>query len=191
MNLLDEYQEFTKTTAIYPGHDIINSIKAYDYLGLALGGESGEICEKLKKILRDKGGQLLEEDRVALTKELGDCTYYISQLCNTCELNLQNLLSNSVQDFSYLQRKGLNQLAHHLKYYIGVITNFIDEAIQLDADPGEFGELHSETIVAIYTILDSIADRLDVTLEEVIKGNIEKLTSRKERGVISGSGDNR
>jgi NTP pyrophosphatase (non-canonical NTP hydrolase) len=29
------------------------------------------------------------------------------------------------------------------------------------------------------------------TLEEVAEGNIEKLQSRKERGVLSGSGDNR
>jgi len=32
---------------------------------------------------------------------------------------------------------------------------------------------------------------LDFTLEEVMAGNIEKLQSRKERGVLGGSGDNR
>jgi len=39
--------------------------------------------------------------------------------------------------------------------------------------------------------LAGIARYLDVDLSEVAEGNIEKLSSRKQRGVISGSGDNR
>jgi len=39
--------------------------------------------------------------------------------------------------------------------------------------------------------LAGIARYLDVDLSEVAEGNIEKLASRKQRGVISGSGDNR
>ena len=37
----------------------------------------------------------------------------------------------------------------------------------------------------------SLADDLGYTLQEVVDANVEKLTSRKERGVIKGSGDNR
>lgn len=37
----------------------------------------------------------------------------------------------------------------------------------------------------------NIANEFDIPLEDVAKGNIEKLTSRKERGVLSGSGDTR
>jgi len=36
-----------------------------------------------------------------------------------------------------------------------------------------------------------LSTQLGLTLEEVMAANIEKLTSRKARGVISGSGDNR
>jgi len=39
--------------------------------------------------------------------------------------------------------------------------------------------------------ISTIARDLDLTLEEVAQGNIEKLTSRKARGVIHGDGDNR
>lgn len=39
--------------------------------------------------------------------------------------------------------------------------------------------------------LSEICNRLGYSLEEVAKRNIEKLNSRKERGVIQGSGDNR
>lgn len=37
----------------------------------------------------------------------------------------------------------------------------------------------------------SLAEDLGFTLQEVIDANVAKLTSRKERGVLKGSGDNR
>lgn len=37
----------------------------------------------------------------------------------------------------------------------------------------------------------SSADDLGFTLQDVINSNIEKLTSRRERGVLKGDGDNR
>lgn len=37
----------------------------------------------------------------------------------------------------------------------------------------------------------SLADDLGVTFEEVVRENIEKLSSRKERGVLKGDGDSR
>lgn len=37
----------------------------------------------------------------------------------------------------------------------------------------------------------SLADDLGYTLQEVVDANVEKLTSRKDRGVLKGSGDNR
>jgi NTP pyrophosphatase (non-canonical NTP hydrolase) len=39
--------------------------------------------------------------------------------------------------------------------------------------------------------LTSLADDLGFTLQDVVDANVEKLTSRKERGVLKGSGDDR
>ena len=39
--------------------------------------------------------------------------------------------------------------------------------------------------------ISALADDLGVTLEEVAQANVDKLTSRKERNMIGGSGDNR
>lgn len=39
--------------------------------------------------------------------------------------------------------------------------------------------------------ITSMADDLGYTLQDVIDANVEKLTSRKERGVLKGSGDDR
>lgn len=39
--------------------------------------------------------------------------------------------------------------------------------------------------------ITSLADDLGFTLQDVVDANVEKLSSRKERGVLKGSGDNR
>ena len=39
--------------------------------------------------------------------------------------------------------------------------------------------------------LASLADDLGYTLQDIVDRNVEKLSSRKDRGVLKGSGDNR
>ena len=106
----NEYQEVTRKTATYPtvgGRIVVPT--------LGLVGEAGEVAEKIKKVLRDKEGVFLVEDKEQIKKELGDVLWYIA----------------------------------------------------------------------------NIANDLFINMDDIAKGNIEKLNSRKERGVIHGSGDNR
>jgi NTP pyrophosphatase (non-canonical NTP hydrolase) len=106
----DQYQREAGLSAIYP--DRFDNLY---YPALGLAGEAGEVCEKIKKIMRDKNGRVSEEDQQLLVKELGDVLWYVSAL----------------------------------------------------------------------------ADELDVFLGDIASTNIQKLLSRKQRGKISGSGDNR
>ena len=39
--------------------------------------------------------------------------------------------------------------------------------------------------------VSQLASELDLSLEQIAQGNLDKLNSRKERGVLTGSGDNR
>lgn len=73
---MNEYQEAAHKTAIYP--DVGGSGVIYPALGLA--GEAGEVCEKIKKIIRDKNGVIDDEDKRAIIKELGDAMWYISEI---------------------------------------------------------------------------------------------------------------
>lgn len=106
----NDYQKEADSTAMYPnrGHNYV-----YPVIGLA--GETGEISEKFKKIIRDKNGVISEEDKKEIAKEMGDVLWYLSQICT----------------------------------------------------------------------------ELGIEFEDVAQMNIEKLKSRKERGVIHGNGDNR
>ena len=108
---LNEYQNKAFETAIYPVQYSI----LYPTLGLC--GESGEIAEKIKKLIRDENGidSMSLETRGLLMREIGDVLWYVANLA-----------------------------------------------------------------------LD-----LGFSLDQIATANLEKLASRKERGVLSGSGDTR
>lgn len=82
---------------------------------LGLSDESGEVLGKVKKLLRDKRGELSDDDRKEIVKELGDVLWYVA----------------------------------------------------------------------------SVSRLLGSDLDEVARLNAEKLASRQQRNVLSGSGDNR
>jgi NTP pyrophosphatase (non-canonical NTP hydrolase) len=81
-----EYQIKSRQTAIYPDKD-----NNFIYPSLGLCGEAGEVAEKIKKVLRDKGGIIDETTRQELNKELGDVLWYISQLATELNLSLEEV----------------------------------------------------------------------------------------------------
>lgn len=50
------------------------------YLALGICGESGEIAEKIKKMIRNDEGIITDETRELLKLEIGDVLWYLSQL---------------------------------------------------------------------------------------------------------------
>ncbi|HYB24348.1 MAG TPA: nucleoside triphosphate pyrophosphohydrolase family protein, partial [Solirubrobacteraceae bacterium] len=82
---LSDYQRLSRRTASYPREAWL----AYPALGLA--GEAGEVAEHAKKAIRDDGGVVTEERRVAMAKELGDVLWYVSQLATELELDLDEI----------------------------------------------------------------------------------------------------
>jgi len=78
----DLYQHLASETAIYPEEQRIT------YPALGLCGESGEVAEKVKKLFRDDNGELSEERREALKKEIGDCFWYLAALAKDLDISL-------------------------------------------------------------------------------------------------------
>jgi len=98
---LNEYQERAKTTAVYTSFEqrLICTV-------LGLGGEAGEVSEKFKKIYRDKGGQISEDDRREIQKELGDVLWYLAVLSDTLGLTLDEVASLNLEKLKARQAKG-------------------------------------------------------------------------------------
>lgn len=88
----NEYQERATKSAIYP--DIGNNI-TYPALGLA--GESGEVCDKIKKVLRDDGGKFTEATKLALMKEIGDVLWYVAALCNELDFTIEDVMETNIR----------------------------------------------------------------------------------------------
>jgi NTP pyrophosphatase (non-canonical NTP hydrolase) len=101
MQDFNDYQDLAMSTAVYPHRG--NNL-AYPALGL--NGEAGEVAEKVKKVLRDKGGVLDDETRQALKKELGDVLWYVAAMCSeaglqmgeVAELNISKLRDRQTRD---------------------------------------------------------------------------------------------
>jgi NTP pyrophosphatase (non-canonical NTP hydrolase) len=87
-----EYQKKSRQTAIYP-----QAGKNYIYPTLGLAGESGEVAEKIKKVIRDKEGKIDRETRGEIEKELGDVLWYVSQIASELGLSLENIAKNNIR----------------------------------------------------------------------------------------------
>lgn len=88
---LSDYQRLSRATAVYPD---AGSNLTYPALGLC--GEAGEAAEKVKKAIRDDGGELTPERREALAAELGDVLWYVAQLATEAGLDLDELARSNL-----------------------------------------------------------------------------------------------
>ena len=77
------------------------------YPALGLCGEAGEVAEKVKKTLRDDGGVLSDERREALSRELGDVLWYLSQLATEAGLDLEEIAAENLDKLLSRQERGV------------------------------------------------------------------------------------
>lgn len=65
---------------------------------LGLAGETGEVIEKIKKLLRDKNDifSLTHEEQVALKKELGDVLWYLSAIAYYNDFSLEKIATANI-----------------------------------------------------------------------------------------------
>ena len=97
----DSYQIEARKTAIYPEKG-----KNFIYPTLGLVGETGEVAEKIKKIIRDKNGIFDNESRAAIKKELGDVLWYISNLCDELDFSLNDVAKINLEKLKLRAHKG-------------------------------------------------------------------------------------
>jgi hypothetical protein len=102
---MQQYSDIAASTAFYPGCDT-GGVDAVTYCAIGLGGEVGELQNKLKKFLRDEqqGLAITENYAGAMLDEAGDVLWYLdrlvyelgSTLAEVADANLGKLLTRQV-----------------------------------------------------------------------------------------------
>lgn len=100
---LNDYQDRIAEFAIYPEANT-GSKTELSYLALGLGGESGEVLEKTKKLIRD--GKF---DKMEVAKELGDVLWYLARYASAIGVTLNDIAETNVNKLA--SRKERNVLA--------------------------------------------------------------------------------
>ncbi len=102
-----EYQKKSRVTAKYP-----NVGDNLPYLGLGIAGESGEVADKIKKLIRDEYftsvQNLTTEQKKPIATELGDVLWYISQLATELGFTLEEVAEMNIEKlYSRMDRETL------------------------------------------------------------------------------------
>jgi NTP pyrophosphatase (non-canonical NTP hydrolase) len=97
-NILQEYQDFTESTAIYP------QATAFAYLVSGLASEAGEVAGVHKKWLRQD--YKLDEFRERLHSELGDLMWYVFELCRETDTDIETVLRGNMHKLSQRKQEG-------------------------------------------------------------------------------------
>lgn len=96
---IKEYQKFTPTTALYP-----KEMEDY-YLSTGLAAEAGEVAGVYAKYFRgDYTRQVLIQK---VKKELGDNMWFISQICKSLDLSIEELLDSNVEKLTSRKDRGV------------------------------------------------------------------------------------
>ena len=119
MQTFNEYQEFTKSKAVYNESvwlhhthretnpaDIV--VMNYMYPLLALGEEAGEVQGKVAKFIRKSKNEVnIPQLREDVKKELGDLLYQVSECARQFGFTLQEVIDSNVAKLDDRQARGV------------------------------------------------------------------------------------
>lgn len=102
---LNEYQDETRETAIFPEELPDSHMVNYaelSYCALGLAGETGEVVEKVKKSVREDDQSYLDD----LEDELGDVLWYWAQLADLLKFDADYLAERNLDKLKDRQERG-------------------------------------------------------------------------------------
>jgi NTP pyrophosphatase (non-canonical NTP hydrolase) len=103
---INDYQQRAAETATYPG---VGNNFVYPTLGLA--GETGEVVEKIKKLMRNDGvvaaKDIPEEKRAEVAKEMGDVLWYLAQLGTELGVTLEEAATKNLEKLASRRERGV------------------------------------------------------------------------------------
>jgi NTP pyrophosphatase (non-canonical NTP hydrolase) len=99
----DEYQKRALTTVLSTNDEFKDML----HWVLGINGESGEIAEKLKKIIRDKAGVIDEADKADMGKEIGDVLWYLAVLAHDLGIPLDDIARQNLDKLQSRKARGV------------------------------------------------------------------------------------
>lgn len=189
----NEYIDQSAVTAIYPdaGTD-------FDYPGLGLAGESGEVCEKLKKAIRDDGGILTEARRDALIKEMGDVAWYMAAMARTVIETYTCMVTIGRWDVEVDELVHLDgsediraaSCSARLMAFYGAKAS-VENITHGSKDMKPIGVRICDDLSDMFDQWLAICEDLSLQPSMILKTNLNKLLKRKDEGKLQGDGDDR
>lgn len=167
------------------------------YMAYGLVNEIGELQEKL---ISNTPGILTSEETL---KELGDVLWYIAGVSQIRGWKLSEVVLDDTTDIAISEyavgeesevlasesgQESCIKLSIGLTIAAGNLCGALKKEIR---DNTHKPDVEKEALRRIFQISVMLAKVMSSTLEHVAIANIEKLASRKARGVIGGNGDNR
>lgn len=102
MNLtLDQYQVRALETSVIKTND---NLAIYEAM-FGLAEEAGEVCGKLKRVIRD--GKSIEDYRQALEDELGDVLWYTAVLAHRLGFSFEDVAMNNLHKLADRAKRGV------------------------------------------------------------------------------------
>lgn len=95
-----EYQDKAMETALEYGD------QAFNYGGLGLASEAGEVAGKLKRVIREGQNTMNDEMKADLKKELGDVLWYINFLTTQLGYSLEEVAEANIEKLHSRKNRG-------------------------------------------------------------------------------------
>lgn len=185
----DWYSTEVAELAKYP-HAGEGTLASVLYPTLGMAGETSEVVHKALQY----GDVLSDEQRFAVTNELGDVLWYTTRVLNELGYSLESAVMNATfpEESDSFTRSVLGLVAT-----VGRVSERVKKAMRDDS--GGLGRpvsdlrrtaIGDDLLAVVGAFLDTCAS-VGVTIEAAGRANVEKLHDRYSRGKLSGDGDNR
>lgn len=104
MDASDYQRQAARTLIDKPDFKIYDNQMMVLWNALGLAGETGEVCDHIKKGILHQHGI----DRDKLAKELGDVCWYLAALCTKCGFDLGEIMTNNIEKLKVRYPDGFN-----------------------------------------------------------------------------------
>ncbi len=101
----DEYQKQALTTLISHPDPLMDKT----IMVLGISGEASEVAEKWKKIVAYHDGEITEEAKAELAKEIGDVLWYLSVFADMLGLSMNDIARANAAKLASRKERGVQK----------------------------------------------------------------------------------